>query len=197
MYLFSTNKFDLATRTEESAKKKATIEQYTKKADFHGFNVVKKNLKAGSKGFDCQNCLEASLPALALFLHRDPFTFASMGLQSNHRLVNTTNFEQTKGDKPPIVEAIEIQGDTSFQTSQVDISFYRIDVRNKKDDTQPCLQSLSRFDFENVDNTGATGKLLFVFAVSVLTFRSLTISFCTRTHPLKRFAVGPCSLTLL
>ena len=96
---------------------------------------------------------------MALFLHRDSHTFASMGLHSNHRVVNPKNFLKAKDDKPPIALAIQEPGNDSFQTSQVDISFYKIGVKDREDDRQPCLRSVCLFDYNDEDSAG---KHLFV-----------------------------------
>jgi hypothetical protein len=135
---------------------RAAIKKSAKKAKFEGITKGRthEGLKAGSYGFKYQDCLEGTLPALALFMHRDSYTFASMGLYSNHRFVDTKNFLKPKDDKPPIVDAIKAKGNMSFQTSQVDISFYKIGVRDRDDDTQPCLQSLCRFDFKDDELSG-------------------------------------------
>jgi hypothetical protein len=98
-----------------------------------------KQKKHSSHGFDVQDCLEVSLPALALFLHKDSHTFASMGLHSNHRVVNPKNFLKAKDDKLPIAQAIQEPGNNSFQASQVDMSFYKIGVKDREDNIQPCL----------------------------------------------------------
>jgi len=151
-----------ASKIEEGEVRIAKIKAAAEKAEFGGFKVMRKNLKTASDGFDCKDCLEGSLPALALFLHRDPYAFASMGLNSNHRRVDPKNFEQRKDDKPSIVNAIKLTGNTSFQTSQVDISFYRIGMRDKKISAEPCLQSVCCFDYTDVHSIGETSKLLFV-----------------------------------
>ena len=176
---------------------RVAIKKSAKKAKFEGITKGRthEGLKAGSYGFKYQDCLEGTLPALALFMHRDSYTFASMGLYSNHRFVDTKNFLKPKDDKPPIADAIEIQGDMSFQTSQVDICFYKVGARTSKDDEAPCLQSLSRFDFKE---DSCAGKFLFAFMVVVfsLTIRILTISFHD-ARALQTYTVGPCFLTLV
>jgi hypothetical protein len=136
------------------------ITESARKAKFGGFTggETADHMKKGSLGFMYQDCLEATLPALSLFLHRDPYTFASMGLDSNHRFVDPKNFLQAKEDKPPIVDAIKIGGNMSFQTSQVDIGFYKLGVKDRDDGTQPYLQSLCRFDFTETEGDSVDRK---------------------------------------
>jgi hypothetical protein len=141
--------------TVTDGKVREAIKASMAKATFVRFPNRNDNTKVGSHGFEYQDCLEGTLPALALFLHRDPYTFASMGLHSNHRLVNAKTFLKPLDDKPSIVGAIQMPGNTSFQTSQVDISFFKIGVRETDDETKPCLQSLCRFDF---NDEGCAGK---------------------------------------
>jgi hypothetical protein len=136
-------------------KVRTAIKESVEKAKFARFPHGDENIKVGSHGFAYQDCLEGSLPALALFLHRDPYTLASMGLESNHRHVNPGNFLKALDEKPSIVEAIRIPGNMSFQTSQVDVSFYKIGKREIEENTQPCLQSVCRFDFQE---EGCAGK---------------------------------------
>jgi hypothetical protein len=152
---------------------KKTIMESLKKAKFEPIEDAPQNLKDVSQGYKCQDCLEGSLPALALFLERDPFTFTSMSLESNHRTVNPKSFLHAKEDKPPIVDAIKIAGNKSFQTSEVVIGFYVLAKR--KDNSEPCLRSIGSFDFEST----SAGKLpcRSLPFVTSQTFRSLTNSF--------------------
>lgn len=155
----SSHQFELANDKKHDKKVRDAIKDGADDAKFVRFTDSNTNLKPGSYGFQYQDGLEGSLPTLALFMHRDPYTFASMGLHSNHRHVNPKNFLQEKDDKPAIVDAIKTPGNMSFQTSQVDVSFYKISVRDRANDAEPCLRSLCRFDFKE---ESSAGKLLLV-----------------------------------
>jgi hypothetical protein len=126
---------------------KEEIKASAKTAKFQPFQHAPQNLKDIKHDFKREDCLEGSLPALALFLHRDPHTFASMSLDSNHRSVNPSNFLLMKDEKPPIVEAIRIPGNNSFQTSEVVIGFYVL-AKRTVDTDEPCLRSIATFDFQ-------------------------------------------------
>lgn len=155
---------NLVTQSFAPVSVREAIKDGAKKAKFVAFPDAAKNLKPVNHGFKCQDCLEGSLPALALFLQRDPHTFASMSLDSNHRTVNPMNFLQGKDDKPPIVDAIRISGNKSFQTSGLVIDFCMPAEINKRDTTQPCLQLIGRFDYEAPGSARKLPSRLLVFA---------------------------------
>jgi hypothetical protein len=183
-------------QVKDEKARKATMAS-VKEAQFKGVaHEDDEHKKEGSHGFDVQDCLEGSLPALALFLHRDPHTFASMGLHRNHGVANPKNFLKPKCDKPPIAEAIQKPGNDSFQTSQVNTSFYKIGVKDSDNDRQPCLFDQSMFLTTRMRILlASTFSCLTMFA-SQLTFSSLTTSFYyVQTQKTK--SVVPCSLTLL